>query len=220
MARRSIVHTASLSEQVYGILRQRLRTGGVGPGIRVSDAQVAAELGVSRTPVREALLQLVRDGLLVEGVRGYVLPPQTPKAIRERIEFRRVLMPAVACRAAGKATLRQKSQLQRALDEELRHVETTEPEPYLEATRRFRSLLVDMCDNEVMARTARLHDDMAHWYRAAAFRYAAHRRNVAGFYVQICDAVQHARPEEAAYAMRGIMDYAIAKIDDIVPHAS
>jgi len=220
MARRSIIHTARLGTQVYDIVRQRLRAGAIDPQLRLTDIKLAEELGVSRTPVREALLQLVHDGLLMEGARGYTLPPQTPKAIRERVELRRVLMPVVACRATMSGTARQKKQLQRAFEDEQRYLDHADPEPYLEATHRFRSILMAMCGNDVMARSALLYDDMAHWYRAAAFQHTTHRHHVSRFYSQMCDAVQQGRAEDAAFAMRGIMDYAIAKIDDIVPHAA
>ena len=50
---------------VYQRLRDLIVRGRLGPGARVTEAQAAAELGVSRTPVREAMQRLVRDGLLV-----------------------------------------------------------------------------------------------------------------------------------------------------------
>jgi DNA-binding GntR family transcriptional regulator len=50
---------------VYQRLLDLIIRGRLGPGVRVTEAQAALELGVSRTPVREAMQRLVRDGLLV-----------------------------------------------------------------------------------------------------------------------------------------------------------
>jgi DNA-binding GntR family transcriptional regulator len=50
---------------VYQRLLDLIVHGRLGPGARVTESQAAAELGVSRTPVREAMQRLVRDGLLV-----------------------------------------------------------------------------------------------------------------------------------------------------------
>jgi DNA-binding GntR family transcriptional regulator len=49
---------------VEAVLRERIERGKLAPGMRVADAELARELEVSRTPVREALLRLSRDGLI------------------------------------------------------------------------------------------------------------------------------------------------------------
>jgi len=61
----------SLREQVYVDLRERLMMGGFGAQDRLGEERLAAELGVSRTPVREALIRLASDGLLVRQDSGY-----------------------------------------------------------------------------------------------------------------------------------------------------
>jgi DNA-binding GntR family transcriptional regulator len=65
-----------LREQVYVDLRGRLMMGEFGAQDRLGEERLAAELGVSRTPVREALIRLAADGLLVRQGGGYypVLP--------------------------------------------------------------------------------------------------------------------------------------------------
>ena len=57
---------------VYTRLRERIVRGRLAPGARVTEADIAADLAVSRTPVREAMQRLVRDGLLapVDGREG------------------------------------------------------------------------------------------------------------------------------------------------------
>jgi DNA-binding GntR family transcriptional regulator len=53
-----------LREEIHALLRERIVQGKLLPGSRLPDVQLAGELGVSRTPVREALLGLVREGLV------------------------------------------------------------------------------------------------------------------------------------------------------------
>lgn len=68
-----------LGEQVYLQILQRIERGRFGPGARVRDADLASELGVSRTPVREALTRLAREGVLrAEAGRGFRLAPLDP----------------------------------------------------------------------------------------------------------------------------------------------
>jgi DNA-binding GntR family transcriptional regulator len=75
---------SSLGEQVYLQILQRIQRGDLRPGSRLRDAAIAAELGVSRTPVREALVRLAREGLLASDVgRGFRLTALDPTELRD-----------------------------------------------------------------------------------------------------------------------------------------
>jgi len=56
---------ASLREQVYDILRDELDSGDLKPGSAIRQDEIARKLGVSRTPMREALLRLELEGFIV-----------------------------------------------------------------------------------------------------------------------------------------------------------
>jgi DNA-binding GntR family transcriptional regulator len=58
-------HRPRAAAPVYARLRDRIVRGRLAPGARLTESGIAADLGVSRTPVREAMHRLVRDGLLV-----------------------------------------------------------------------------------------------------------------------------------------------------------
>ena len=83
MAQGTIVR-APLGEQAYLQLLQRIQRGDIPAGIKLRDTTLAAELGVSRTPVREAMVRLAREGVLAaETGRGFRLTPMTPEELRE-----------------------------------------------------------------------------------------------------------------------------------------
>lgn len=84
--------------RVQDALRLRLLRGEVAPGDRLIDHAIAAEMGVSRMPVREALMQLVSEGYLESTSRGFALPNLSPDRIAEVFVLRRLLEPhAIAC---------------------------------------------------------------------------------------------------------------------------
>ena len=90
--------------RIHETLRLRLLRGEVGPDVRLVDHAIAEEMGVSRMPVREALMQLVSEGYLESTSRGFALPDLSPQRIAEVFTLRRLLEPhAVACAARDRS---------------------------------------------------------------------------------------------------------------------
>ena len=80
----TLLQRAPLRDQVYRQLLDSIHRGDPAPGSRVRDTDLAISLGVSRTPVREALLRLAREGVLDADVgRGFRVPPLDPAEIAE-----------------------------------------------------------------------------------------------------------------------------------------
>ena len=73
-----------LNEQAYSWLRERIVTRQFGPGERLGLQGLADELGVSRSPVHQALTRLVSDGLVTVSRRGYAVRPITTELVRRR----------------------------------------------------------------------------------------------------------------------------------------
>src|SRR4051794_31635876 len=63
--------TAILGDEIYTMLGQAIRDGRLTPGQRLRDIELATALGVSRTPVREALQRLARIGLVEVSANRY-----------------------------------------------------------------------------------------------------------------------------------------------------
>jgi DNA-binding GntR family transcriptional regulator len=99
-----IAKAMSLREQIYENLRERIHTGQLTFEDRLVDVDIANEFGVSRMPVREALMQLVHDGMIESTSRGFILRRYSNQEIEEIFEIRRLLEPAAAAIAAKKMT--------------------------------------------------------------------------------------------------------------------
>ena len=86
---------------VYEKLRRRIIEGELRPGLPINEADFAREHSVSKTPIREALRQLERDGF-VENVpgRGSTVSHIKPQDIREVFEIREIIETGAAKRAA------------------------------------------------------------------------------------------------------------------------
>ncbi len=94
----------SRAESVYARLREAINTGQLPPGRRVRELEVAEWLGVSRTPVREALHRLESEEMIVKSERGLIIPLIADEQIAELYAMREVLEGAAAALAAQHAS--------------------------------------------------------------------------------------------------------------------
>jgi DNA-binding GntR family transcriptional regulator len=93
------------SEQTYNALRDAIQTGKLKPGTRLREVELAEWLGMSRTPVREALNRLESDGLIMnEPHRGMIVTELDRRMIGELYVMRQVLEGTAAALAARHAS--------------------------------------------------------------------------------------------------------------------
>jgi DNA-binding GntR family transcriptional regulator len=87
-----ISRTKSLKERAYDILKELILTGRLEQGELHNEKRLAEVLGVSRTPVREALLELSREGMVVfVPSKGVKVRKITSKQVQEVFEIRRII---------------------------------------------------------------------------------------------------------------------------------
>jgi len=89
---RSKKNGISAREKTYEYLKSNILSGHFVPGERLAEEHLATELGVSRTPVREALHKLEQEGLIepLES-RGFRVPQDSPEEIEDLFDIRTVL---------------------------------------------------------------------------------------------------------------------------------
>jgi DNA-binding GntR family transcriptional regulator len=91
-ARSTTITRSNLGESVYRLLWDRILDRRLHPGEKLSDLRLSDELGVSRTPVREALNRLVQDGIITsEPNRGFYVASFSAKDIEEIYDLRAAL---------------------------------------------------------------------------------------------------------------------------------
>lgn len=98
-------YAASLPEFVYGELRRAILNGVFSPGQMLRQEEVAAKMGVSRSPVREALPRLEAEGIVVlHPRRGYAVAEIHPQEIKEVFELRVLLESQIAAQSIANRT--------------------------------------------------------------------------------------------------------------------
>ena len=143
-------------ERALAYLRDTVLADPAMEGTFVNEQQLAAQVGVSRTPVREALLILASEGLLhVVPQRGMYVAPLTGREIRELMDLRGVLekhAAAVAAADPDKTTAR--------MDEVLAEQHAMADDParrdeklFIELDRQFHQILIDAAHNDLLSRT-------------------------------------------------------------------
>ncbi|WP_320775644.1 GntR family transcriptional regulator [Streptomyces sp. CRN 30] len=144
----------SLRDQVLDLVRQSLVSGEIRPGDIYSAAALAARLGVSSSPVREAMLTLVNEGLM-EPVRnrGYRVVPMSEHDLDEIYEMRLLLEVPGTLRAAERATAEDLAALRTVADEIKAAAATGDVVAFLDADRRFHAGLLRLGGNRRLVDT-------------------------------------------------------------------
>ncbi|MEZ5796478.1 MAG: GntR family transcriptional regulator [Paracoccaceae bacterium] len=91
------------SDEAYGELRRRIMMAELPPNALLDERRLTEDLGVGRTPLREAVLRLEQEGLVTSmGRRGYVVASATPADLMRAYELRRELECLTAALAADR----------------------------------------------------------------------------------------------------------------------
>ncbi|MRG57788.1 FCD domain-containing protein [Phyllobacterium sp. SYP-B3895] len=143
----------NLREQVLQHVRSEIISGHSAPGSMYSVPSLAVTLGVSTTPVREALLELARSGL-IEPLRnrGFRVVAPTLAQLRNLFDMRE-LLEVYAAEVVALKRKKDLSSLKDAADYVAKTVENNDVSSYLEADRRFHLLLTEQADNELLTGT-------------------------------------------------------------------
>ena len=156
---RPLVKASALREQVYERLRESIRSGRIRAGERLQEIALAEALGVSRTPVREALALVARDGLAEPQGRGFVVTGLSPGDIDDISALRRLLEPAAVREAASAAADAGIAALRRAVDRSRTAHDAGDVGAFMAANAEFRGAWLAMVPNQRLVRAVRLYDD-------------------------------------------------------------
>ncbi|MFG2639622.1 GntR family transcriptional regulator [Streptomyces sp. NPDC048370] len=143
-----------LRDQVAHALRAALISGELRPGQVYSAPALAEDFGISATPVREAMLDLAREGL-VEPVRnkGFRVTAVSEKDLDQYSEIRALIEVPTVGRVTRSATREELEALRPVAEEIVRSARDHDLIGYLEADRRFHLSLLALCGNERLVET-------------------------------------------------------------------
>jgi DNA-binding GntR family transcriptional regulator len=159
-------------EKAYREIKRRILSNEYPPGFQALEQEVADPLGMSRTPVREALIRLEKEGL-VELIprRGMRVVPLLPADMKEIYEVLTCLetmaVELLTKRRPGDDEL---SLMEKALAEMDRALETDDLDAWVDADERYHRMLLDLCGNQRLAALAYTVWDQVHRARMVSLR--------------------------------------------------
>lgn len=189
----------SLGQRVMADIRSQILTLTLAPGEPITERLLESRHGVSRTIIRQALTELIRDGFVIKGERGYVVAPFDLRQLDEIFEYREVVEDAAIRLACVRAAPKDLDAIRVSID---RGLTDFTPDAWFEIGLDVHVKLAALSENRFMRdavqdavnRTLR-----ARWLVAssAEMRAIAH-----GEHCEIVQLVRERRAEEAANAVR------------------
>ena len=140
-----------LREIVYEELKRQILVGEIAPGTRMMEVDLADEMGVSRTPVREAIRKLEKEGLVtIEPRRGAYASDISIKDMLDVLEVRQTLEGLAASLAASKVTEEEKRDFIRASKAYNDAVASGNTDEIIKCDELFHQLIVNYSDNKTL----------------------------------------------------------------------
>ena len=198
-----------LADEVYARILDRLMSLEIAPDQRIGVDQLARELGVSQTPVREALSQLEAQGLVLKThLLGYRAAPQlTRKQFDDLSELRLLIEPVAAAKAAAAMDEAAHGVL-RELTETMQHpaTERTAYSAFARQDARFHGFIAAQSGNELIHQLIAQSRTQLHLFR---LRFMAQvTLEAVREHALIVQAIEAREPDAAAAAMRDHIEQA------------
>jgi DNA-binding GntR family transcriptional regulator len=205
----------TLTERAYTLLRSRILTRQFAPGERLYVDRLADQLGVSRTPVKDALRRLETDGLVrLAGKKGFAVASLSWSDIEDVFDLRRALELHAARRLLDRVTEADVARLRALTEAILQHAQgdnTADYDTFVGLDRDFHLYLIDRAGNKRLAavyRSLHIHARISHVYYA---RIPQSRQRVYREHAAITEAF-------AARDLQAVKEAVDAHIRNVVRH--
>ena len=153
MDAKPILNVKSLKEQVYDFLREQMRRGEILPGSVIDMEETSKKLGVSRTPLRDALLQLEsEDFVAILPRRKVVVNVLTVEDIKNYYEIIGALENIAIIKAFDRMSQKDIDYMEQMNREMKQAIEANDFDLYYEKNLNFHSVYLDLCGNEKLIR--------------------------------------------------------------------
>ncbi len=159
----SRVDRALLSEQALGAIRRAIVVGELAPGTPVKDVELAARMGLSRTPVREALARLADEGLIETKPHSYTrVTPLDADAVRDAHAVVQSMHGLATRSAVPRLTAEHLDAMREANARFAAAVDGGALEEAIARDDAFHGVLVHACGNAAVAATIRRYTPLLH----------------------------------------------------------
>ena len=193
-----------LRDVVYNTLRKAILRGSLKPGERLMEIALSEKLGVSRTPIREAMRKLEQEGLVVmEPRKGAQVANITEKDLNDVLEVRIALENLAIEKACERLKEEQVRELYKALEEFREKVKDGTLEELAEADEAFHDIIFRAADNLRLVQTLNHLREQIYRYRIEYLKDEKTRSQLVEEHEQMLEAIRNrnvARAQELSFA--------------------
>jgi DNA-binding GntR family transcriptional regulator len=181
-----------MADAAYRVIRRRILDNEWAPGHQVLEQALALELGMSRTPVREACMRLANEGLVkVVPRHGMRVLPVSPSDMREIYQILTSLESMAAeLVAQARPTAAELAPLEKASRDMAKALKRDDLDAWAEADERFHRHLMQMCGNARLAAIVFNYWDRSHRARMVTLRLRPRPVNSTREHLALVDAIR------------------------------
>lgn len=190
-----------LREMVYEELKMQILTGAIIPGTRMMEVELAKEIGVSRTPIREAIRKLEKEGLVtIEPRRGAYASQISTEDMVDILEVRQNMEGLAAFFAASRMTPEQLEELKEVSELYNEAVKTGEMEEMIKHDTRFHRIIVESCNNKILVKMIEQLQELVLRFRYIYYDNFKRAENMPDEHYEILHAIETGDADAARYA--------------------
>jgi DNA-binding GntR family transcriptional regulator len=206
-----------LGEIVYDTLREAIIKQTLKPGERLMEQELAEEMGVSRTPVREAIRKLVMEGYVVMiPRRGAYVAGLSIKDINDVFEIRSALESLAAGLAAARASREEIEEMERNLVLEAAHYETSDLLKTIEVDTCFHELIYQASKNTRLQNMLKDLRDQVQRFRTKTLAVPGRLKFALAEHRRVVEAIASGNVAEAKQAARNHIESAESALLEVI----
>ena len=206
-----------LRDVVFNTLRQAILRGELKPGERLMEIQLANKLGVSRTPIREAIRKLELEGLVLMIPRkGAEVADITEKSLRDVLEVRKALEELAVQLTCDKITKEQIRELEQAAEQFKKTLKSNDITEIAEADVRFHDIKYLATDNQKLILLLNNLREQMYRYRIEYLKRADKYSQLLAEHEEIIRHIEKKQKKEAAEIVCKHIDNQVAAVMDLI----
>ena len=190
-----------LREIVYEELKLQILTGKIDPGTRMMEVELAEDMGVSRTPIREAIRKLEKEGLvIIEPRKGAYASQISTKDMVDILEVRQNMEGLAAYFAATRMSKEQMEELKRVSESFTEAVSAGNMTEMISFDTRFHHIIVESCSNKILVQMIEQLQELVLRFRYIYYDDFRRAEKMPAEHQMILDAIERGNAEEARMA--------------------